>query len=86
MENTYVEQDDSITVKEFTNIAKASEALALQLHEEAVLNRESLPDDWVDRAYRAYLVNEAKMILEERGESKEPILENHFLIRMKTSE
>ncbi len=84
MKNITFDENFGCNVLEFDNIVKASEALAKQLHEEAVANHEAIDSDWTDRGYAYCLTNEARAMLEENGKGNPPVLEGHCLIIMKS--
>lgn len=72
-----------VAVHVYENEAKASFALAKQLHEDAVKNGEALETDWRFRGYQAGLISEAKFILRQKGESGYPNQTHHVIIRVK---
>lgn len=79
------EQDSNgmITVHVYENEAKASFALAKQLHDDAVQSGEALETDWGFRGYQSGLISEAKFILRQKGESGLPNQSHHVIIRVK---
>lgn len=81
MQNVFFDEQWQCDVKVFSNIAIASEVLAKQLHDEAVYLHEAVDHEWEDRNYKYSMVNEARAVLESRGESDPPMLPGHFLIR-----
>lgn len=86
MKTPYFDVTLGCNVVEYDNIVKASEALAVQLHEEAVADGEAIQEDMATRGYREYLINEARSILEDKGQSDVPKLKNHSMIVLVSSE
>ena len=83
MKTTYFDNELGCDVLEFESIVQASEVLAKQLHEEAVNNNENIDSDWDNRGYRNGLINEALITLKEKGQGNIPMLDGHYLIKVK---